>query len=65
LNSIEQKNYVLDFVRTWVGSETGTLNWYETAIIPSLNSTTEQANENGCFDALVEHLKSINMGGHA
>ena len=59
----EQKQFVLSFIIDWAGSKEAALEWYESEVIPALNTTAQEAVNNGCFEAIKEYLEHIEQGG--
>ena len=61
----EQKEFIINFVQDWAGSKKAALQWYELEVIPALNKTSQQAVDDGGFEAVKQYLEHIEQGGFA
>ncbi|WP_288388792.1 hypothetical protein [uncultured Alteromonas sp.] len=61
----EQKQLVLGRVEKWAGGLNKAFTWYETEKIPALECTPSEAIEAGHFEALMNYLDAIELGGYA
>lgn len=65
MNEQEQKEFIINFVLDWAGSKKAALQWYELEVIPALNKTSQQAVDDGGFEAVKQYLEHIEQGGFA
>lgn len=65
MNKKEQEQLILEKVKEWAGGSDKAQIWYKNEEIPALGCTPEQAVESGYFDALIEYIQSIELGGYA
>jgi hypothetical protein len=65
MTQAEQKEFILDFVEGWAGSNQAALKWYESEVISALNKTAQQAVDGGDFESVKIYLEYINEGGFA
>ena len=60
-----QKTIILNLVSEWAGGKAQAEIWYCNEIIPALAMTAEMAVKSGQFNAVIDYLKSIELGGYA
>jgi hypothetical protein len=65
MNKLEQKQLVLSRVLEWAGSSDKAEDWYCNQQIPALGCTPLKAVESDHFEALMEYIDSIELGGFA
>jgi hypothetical protein len=65
MNKLEQKQHVLSRVLEWAGSVDKADFWYSDQQISALGCTPMEAVESDHFDALMEYIDSIELGGYA
>ena len=65
MNKLEQKKVVISKIRTWAGSDEEARRWFDEEFISAIGSTPSAAIDEGKFNALIDHIESISLGGHA
>jgi hypothetical protein len=62
---IEQSIIVIQKVDEWAGSRLGAVVWFTSEFIPAFACTPLKAILDGHFDAVVEYIEVIKVGGYA
>lgn len=62
---IEQSMIVIQKVENWAGSRFGAVSWFTSELIPALAYTPLEAILEGHFDAVIEYIEVIELGGYA
>jgi hypothetical protein len=65
MTKTEQRQYVLERVRPWAGSDTLALNWFNHEVIPAIGCTPQVAIDRGQFEMLNNYIDIISLGGYA
>ena len=65
MNHIEQKVIVFSKIEPWVANSLDAERWFQYEVIQALGSTPEEAIKNNNFEALINYLEGIEIGGFA
>jgi hypothetical protein len=62
---IEQSMIIIQRIDKWAGSRFGAVAWFTSETIPSLAYTPLEAIQDGYFDAVIQYIEAIELGGYA
>lgn len=64
MNKSQQKAVVISKVRVWAGSDEEADRWFYSEFISALACTPSAAIDAGKFDAVIDYIESIRLGGY-
>lgn len=65
MNKTEQRKHIISMISSWAGGIEAANIWFDEEFVSALGCTPGEAVEAGHFDAVVEYIESISMGGYA
>jgi hypothetical protein len=65
MNKKQKRQHILDSVNDWAGGTAQAIDWYENTRISALDCSAKQALDNGHFEAVIDYLEGIALGGYA